>query len=165
MRPAAFVLAFALFGGEAAAQPAIPGVESVTVNGRRVPDQEIQAFVEKRAAPTFTLGKVARWTGGICPTAMGLKSDFTQFVLQRARDRAVEIGAPVSAPDGCKSNIQIIFTTTPQQLLDDVRKNNQVPAGLSRQCRPGGRDGQGHACDSGLVLHRNGGRARSVSSR
>ena len=118
------ILAFLLSLGAAAAQQTIPGVESVTVNGRKVPDQEIQSFVAKRAAPTFLLGKVARWTVGICPTAMGLKSEFTQFVLQRVRDRAVEAGAPVADPASCKSNIQIIFTTTPQKLMDDVRKKN-----------------------------------------
>lgn len=129
MKFTASAFALLLSAAPAVAQQTIPGVESVTVNGRRVTDQEIQTFVEKRTAPTFGLGKVARWTTGICPTAMGLKSEFTQFVLERVRDRATQIGAPVSAPDSCKSNIQIIFTTTPQQLLDDIRRKDEALLG------------------------------------
>ncbi len=106
-----------------AAQPAAPPVESVTVNGRRVPDDEIGAFVEARVSPTFKLGKVARWESGICPTAMGLNSDFTKFVLQRVKDIAAKAGAPLDPHAGCSPNIQIVFTTAPQALLDNIRKS------------------------------------------
>jgi hypothetical protein len=105
------------------AQPAAPPVENVTVNGRRVPDEEIHAFVTARTAPTFKLGKVARWEKGICPTAMGLQSDFTDFVKKRLKEIAAKVGAPLDPDAHCQPNIQIVFTTAPQDLLNNIRKN------------------------------------------
>ncbi len=73
-----FIIGLVLLGSlsvvsDGIAQPAAPPpVENVTVNGRRVPDAEIHAFVTSRAAPTFKLGKVARWEKGICPTVMSM---------------------------------------------------------------------------------------------
>jgi hypothetical protein len=116
-------LAMLLADADGIAQPAAPGVESVTVNGRRVPDEEIHAFVAARTAPTFKLGKVARWEKGICPTVMGLKSDFTDFVKKRLKETAAKVGAPLDPNANCQPDIQIVFTTAPQALLDNIRKN------------------------------------------
>jgi hypothetical protein len=107
----------------AVAQTPAPPVESVTVNGRHVPDDEIKAFVDARTAATFKLGKVARWETGICPTVMGLNSDFTTFVLKRVKDAATKAGAPLDGHAACNPNVQIVFTTAPQALLDNIRKN------------------------------------------
>jgi hypothetical protein len=45
-------------------------------------------------------------------------------VTDRIRDIAASVGAPVNADPSCAPNIQIVFTTTPQALLDDVRARN-----------------------------------------
>jgi hypothetical protein len=124
-----FIIGLALLGSlsvvsDGIAQPAAPPpVENVTVNGRRVPDAEIHAFVTSRAAPTFKLGKVARWEKGICPTVMGLKSDFTDFVKKRLKEIAAKVGAPLDPDAHCQPDIQIVFTTAPQDLLNNIRKN------------------------------------------
>jgi hypothetical protein len=119
----------------ATAQPAAPPVENVTVNGRKVPDREIQAFVESRAAPTFRLGKMARWEQGICPIATGLKPAFLDFITRRLRATAVKVGAPVSADPHCAANIEIVFTTTPQGLMDNVRKEHRYYLGFHYNSR------------------------------
>ena len=85
--------------------------------------QEIHALVESRAMPTFKLGKVARWEKGICPIAMGLKSDFTDFLTKRLKEIAAKVGAPLDPNTVCQPDIQIVFTTAPQALLDNIRKN------------------------------------------
>jgi hypothetical protein len=36
---------------------------------------------------------------------------------------ALAVGAPINTEASCKPNIEIVFTTTPQALLDNVRKN------------------------------------------
>jgi hypothetical protein len=118
------MLGFLAVAAGAVAQPA-PPVESVTVNGRRVPDEEIRAFVETRAAPTRTLGKIARWERGICPTATGMKSAYAQFIVKRLRDVAAKVGAPVNGSADCRPNIEIVFTTTPQAILDDTRQHHK----------------------------------------
>lgn len=107
-----------------------PPVENIIVNGRRVPDQEITRFVESRAMPTFRLGKMARWEEGICPVAVGLKPAFLEFIVKRLKITAAKAGAPVSADAHCKANIEIVFTTTPQALMDNVRKKHRYYLGF-----------------------------------
>jgi hypothetical protein len=104
-------------------------VESVTVTGERARDEQIKSFVESRATPTFRLGKVARWEAGICPTALGLKPAFLKFIVQRVKDIAARVGAPVSPVTDCRSNMEIVFTTKPQGLLDDIRQHHPAYLG------------------------------------
>jgi hypothetical protein len=134
------IIGLVLLGGllavsDGIAQPAAPPVENVTVNGRRVPDAEIHAFVTARTAPTFKLGKVARWEKGICPTVMGLDSDFTKFVTKRLKETAAKVGAPLDPDAHCQPDIQIVFTTTPQALLDNIRKSSDALLGYHDNLR------------------------------
>ena len=78
----------------ASAQPA--PTESVAVTGQRTREEQIQGFVESRAAPAVRLGKVARWEAGICPVATGLKPELLRFLIQRLKATAVRVGAPVN---------------------------------------------------------------------
>ena len=115
MRRNSILVALLVLADVAAAQP----VENVTVTGtksREVMDQYIQNF----AAPTRMAGKLARWREGVCPQVVGLKPDYVGFIEKRIRDVAAQVGAPVGAAN-CRSNIQVVFTTAPQALLDDVR--------------------------------------------
>src|SRR5437868_1539291 len=86
----------------AAAQPAkAPAVESVTVTGERARAEQIKRFVESFAAPTYLLGKLSRWETGVCPIAAGLRPAALQFIVQRLRDDAKLVGAPVNAKPDC----------------------------------------------------------------
>jgi hypothetical protein len=123
------VLGLLAAAAPALAQPAQLPVESVTVNGERAQDEQIKRFVESRAAPTFRLGKVARWEEGICPTAMGLKPEFLKFIIQRVKDIAAKAGAPVNPLASCKSNVEIVFTTAPQGMLDVIRREHPAYLG------------------------------------
>jgi hypothetical protein len=146
MRGPVSVAVFVLLAMCAAlAQPAAPPVENVTVNGRRVPDAEIRAFVNARTAPTFKIGKVARWEKGICPTVMGLKSDFTDFIQKRLKDTATKVGAPLDPDSHCQPDIQIVFTTAPQDLLNNIRKNYDALLGYH--------DNQAQAEEMAKVTH------------
>ena len=102
------------------AQPPRPA-ESVTVTGTRS-REVIQDFVQSFTAPTRLTGKMARWGSGICPVTVGLPPQFVKFINQRLKDIATQAGAPVNERTSCMPNIAIIFTTTPQTLLDNVRK-------------------------------------------
>lgn len=82
-------------------------------------DAAVSAFVETHTAATH-LGRVARWDDPICPGIAGLPANFGKFILQRVRTVATAAGAKVD-PEGCKPNISIVFTTTPQALLDTLR--------------------------------------------
>jgi hypothetical protein len=104
--------------------------ESVTVTGTRS-RQVLDKFVESFAAPNRLTGKIARWEDGVCPVAAGLKPDFLNFITQRLKDVAAKAGAPVNDRATCKPNIEIVFTTTPQALIDNVRKQNQAYLGYA----------------------------------
>jgi hypothetical protein len=108
----------------AVAQPA-PPTESATVTGERTREEQIQSFVQSRAAASVRLGKIARWEAGICPAAAGLKPELVRFVLQRLKTIAAKVGAPVNPHASCRTNVEIVFTPAPQALLDNVRKNQE----------------------------------------
>jgi hypothetical protein len=107
----------------AAAQPLKPPVESVTVTGTRS-REVLDKFVASFAAPTRMTGKLARWEDKICPVTVGLRPAATKFVTQRVKEVAAKVGAPVNDKESCRPNITIEFTTTPQALLDTVRKKH-----------------------------------------
>lgn len=96
--------------------------ESIVVTTTKPSDVAIENFIEARAAPTQFLNQLAQWRRPICPVTVGLAKNFTQFVSQRIRDIASAVGAPVNANPGCKPNVEVVFTTTPQELMDRVRK-------------------------------------------
>lgn len=90
-------------------------------------DTAISAFVEAHTATTH-LGRIARWDDPICPGIAGLPSGFSKFILQRVRTVAAAAGARVE-PEGCRANISIVFTTTPQALVDALRAKDPVMLG------------------------------------
>jgi len=116
------ILVTLLMMGPAAAQPAAPPVENITVTGART-RQAIEGFVQSLATPTRAAGKIARWQDPICPTVLGLKKQFAQFIAQRLRDIAAKAGVPINGKSDCLPNIAIVFTTAPQKLMDNIRKN------------------------------------------
>jgi hypothetical protein len=118
----------------ASAQPApqqapLAPLESVTVTATKPSEAAIASFVETRTAPTRMTGKMARWKTPICPQTLGLGDKFAKYLTQRIRDVAAAVGAPVSADPACKPNVEVVFTTTPQGLLDNIRKHEPVYLG------------------------------------
>ena len=134
-----FIAAILLVLPAAVAQPASSGappklfsglpIESVTVTAAKPSEATIKSFVETRAASTRTLGRMARWMTKICPVTIGLGDKYAKYVSQRIRDVASSVGASVDADSGCRPNIEVIFTTTPQGLLDQVRRTKPLLLG------------------------------------
>lgn len=136
--PGFLAFCFVCAATTALSQPSTPGgvpgdkslpVETITVQGQKVQERVIRTFVENRTAPTYRAGKIARWETPICPVATGLKPEFIAFLEQRLRDIAGRVGARVDANAGCTANIEIVFTTQPQSLLDNIRRNQPVYLG------------------------------------
>lgn len=119
--------------------------EKVTVTGTRS-HQVIQDFVRKFTGPTRVAGKITRWGEGICPQTVGLRPSAVKFVNDRLRAVAEDVGAPVDRRPNCVVNIEIVFTTTPQALIDNVRErrpellgyadNGEKAAALTKVVRP-----------------------------
>jgi hypothetical protein len=116
-----FALAALLLAGgpQATAETAAP-TESVTVSATRM--REIfQKFLRDFVAPTPITGKIARWERRLCPLVVGQNSHSNEFIAQRIKYVALAAGAPVNTDTSCTPNIEVVFTTTPQVLMDNVR--------------------------------------------
>jgi hypothetical protein len=114
---------------------ASPDIPDVTVTAPRPPtDQELAGdslaqFVAHHATVhyvnTGVTGNLAHWRGGrqsICPLTRGLDPGYNAFVTARLRALAAYVGAPVQSDLQCKDNVQILFTTGPQETMNDVVK-------------------------------------------
>jgi hypothetical protein len=101
-------------------------LESVTVTVQKPSDATIRDFVKTRAVPTYVLGRMARWRLKICPLTIGLGDKYAKYVTQRVRDIATAVGVPVNPDPGCRPNVEVVFTTTPQGLMDNVRKSQPL---------------------------------------
>jgi hypothetical protein len=126
-KPACFLIASLLIFGtaDARAQDApirtAPASENVTVTATKPTDAAISKFVEALTVPTRAADKVARWRDGVCPLAVGARPEVGIAIVKKIREVAATVGAPVNTREGCPNNIEVIFTTEPQTLLDDVR--------------------------------------------
>jgi len=109
-----FILANLAQGLPAMAQPA--------------PGDGIGEFVDSHSSVT-RLNKIARWEDAVCPNVTGLPANFAKFITKRVRDVATAAGAPVDASETCKANVDIVFTTKPQALLDTIRAKDPVMLG------------------------------------
>jgi len=107
----------------ARAEPPVPAQENVTVTATKS-REVVEKFVKAFAAPTKLSGKIARWESGICPVTVGQPAQVTALVTQHVKEIAAAVGAPISSLKSCTPNIQIVFTTTPQALLNNVRKDD-----------------------------------------
>jgi hypothetical protein len=105
-------------GMQASAETA---TESVTVTGTH---RAFHDFTRTFAAPTQVTGKIARWERRICPIVVGQNPSYSRFIAQRVQYVAMAAGAPVNTDASCAPNVEIVFTSTPQDLIDNVRKTD-----------------------------------------
>jgi hypothetical protein len=104
--------------------------DSVTVTSQKA-REAINSFVTKLTSPTRLTGKIARWDVGICAGVTGVRPEAVRFIAQRMRETAARIGAPVNGEAGCKPNVHVAFTTTPQALLSHIRKTQSYLLGYA----------------------------------
>jgi hypothetical protein len=128
--------------GPSASGPAAPPLASATVEAMTVvapkAEQEklptlVNRFVEAHSA-TSRIDQLSRWAAPICPQTGGLSAPFDAYVTARVKAVAASVGAPVDKHPNrnfpCKTNLLIVFTTTPQTLMDDVRKHHPQMLGF-----------------------------------
>lgn len=124
-RALAVLLVLGLASSAQAQEPA-PATEHVTVTSDKMPPEKaLHDFIGSYTAPSPTLAKVTRWHAGVCPGVTGLPASWNSSVAARLRAIAAEAGAPV-AKEGCRINIDIVFTKNPQVLLDGVRSTKPI---------------------------------------
>src|SRR4051794_38586377 len=99
--------------------PAMAQVESVTVTAVR--EKQIQQYVESHAVASRVAGKIGRWEGPLCVKAQGLKPELLEFVVQRVKAVAAQVGAPISSDPLCAQNVEIGFASDPQSVANYLR--------------------------------------------
>jgi hypothetical protein len=100
-----------------------PAIETVIVTGKITTDEATHNFIQNYAAPAPFLGKFARWNkrNPVCPSAGGFPSGYDRFTVNRIKEVAAMVGAPVSQKAGCKPNMSIIVTKDAQGLMGEIR--------------------------------------------
>jgi hypothetical protein len=109
-------------------------VESVTVTGERA-HEAARKLVKSLATPAPVSGKITRWQDGICPITVGLRPKAVTYINDRLRAVARDVGAPVNAKADCTPNIEIVFTTAPQALMNTVRRERPQLLGFAYTTR------------------------------
>lgn len=117
-----------LLSSPVAGQPA-PPLESVTVSAAKPSPEAIRNYVETRSGRTYVLERTATWHLPICPHTEGLGDKYAAYITRRIRDIAGAVGAPVDADPACHPNIEIVFTTRPQALIDNLRQSDPIYLG------------------------------------
>jgi hypothetical protein len=107
----------------------------ILVTGRRALDEKslraaTREFGKSHGSPAVVTGQLARWRSPICPLTRGLAPGFNAFGSARVRAIAASVGAPVDESEQCTPNAEIIFTTEPQKLLEDVVSHHEILLGF-----------------------------------
>jgi hypothetical protein len=100
--------------------PSLPAAQELTGDSL---SQFIAHHATVRYVTTNTARNLARWRGGkqsICPLTAGLSAADNAYVTARVRALAAYVGAPVDPDMHCKGNVQVVFTNTPREKMDDV---------------------------------------------
>jgi hypothetical protein len=93
----------------------------------------VPRFVQSHGAPSIVIDQVSKWRDRICPQATGLQSTPAQFVSYRILSVARGVGAPTrDSSEKCTINVEIVFTPTPQELLEHIAKSYPILLGSSR---------------------------------
>jgi hypothetical protein len=118
----AFTVAVLLMAGGMQAS-AETQTETVTVTATKL-REVFHKFLRGFVVPTQVTGNIARWKRHICPLVVGQNPHYAAFITQRIKYVALAAGAHVNTEASCKPNIEVVFTTTPQALLDNVRHHD-----------------------------------------
>ena len=86
-------------------------------------------FIESQGQISQT-GTLARWDDPICPMTIGVSPDQAKFISYRVRHIADLVGAPKIRGKSCDANVEIVFTTEPQKLIDAVAAKRSAYLGF-----------------------------------
>jgi hypothetical protein len=89
----------------------------------------VEKFVHDEGRPG-PLGQISRWARPVCPVTQGLSPALDDFVTRRIQEIAARVGA--GSPADCRGgdDILVVFTTAPDQLMNDVRRHHEALLGF-----------------------------------
>ncbi len=123
---------------EGADAPSPQTLDQVTVAAsklkKRTLDRIASRFVESHAAPSGSIQQIGRWRDVVCPKTTGLEPIYDQLISQRILNVAQSVGAPTPRHQRqCRIDIEIVFTSEPQALLNHIAKAYPILLGSFRK--------------------------------
>lgn len=118
------LVSFGVSPAGAADPPSVPALEmedEVIVDGWRPLPEQIDNFVLE-ALPTKGAHQLARWYRPICPVVLGLPAEQAALIKQRLQIAAAGVAQLPPPKDGCKPNIAIFATDSPDALIEGLIK-------------------------------------------
>jgi hypothetical protein len=130
------------FADESSPKPTAPESkpEQVTVTAKRI-DRDVLArivipkFVESHGKVGERVNQVALWRTPVCPETLGLNPPYDEAISRHVVDVARSVGAPTLGKGRCVTNVEILFTSDPQEQLDWVAKHHPGLLGFYRGSR------------------------------
>ena len=115
-------------------------LQEVTVTAHRQIDDRtldrviIPRFVASHGAPNPKSNQVGRWTPylPVCPSTLGLKPAFADYVSRRVLAVAAMVGAPAARYGRCKFTVEIVFTPGPQEQVSYLAKTYRALLGYDQ---------------------------------
>ncbi len=104
-----------------AAVSTAPDVAPTEIVVHAPPSQTIAEFVEKFSAPTGQDGRLARWSGSVCPGVIGLAQKYGEYMNDKLAATAQAVGLKVGEP-GCDPNIMIVVTGDTDRVMQELSK-------------------------------------------
>ena len=104
-------------------------LDEVTVSARKFDRTTLEKvivprFVRSHAATSPVIAQLGRWHAPVCPQVTGLRADYAGLVAQRIGQITAKVGAPTPASGKkCAANVEVVFSATPQSLLDHIAKD------------------------------------------
>ena len=94
--------------------------------------KQADGFVKSYAASTAKIDQIARWGEPVCVQVTGLTPDKAADIKARVEDVAKAVGQR-ALPAGCLPNIEIVFSTQPQRVLDNIAARREVLLGYDHR--------------------------------
>jgi len=136
------IIAASASAEESSPKPTAPEskTEQVTVTAQRIDRGVldrivIPKFVESHGKVGERINQVPLWLTPVCPETLGLSTQYDEGMSRHVTEVARSVGAPIPRSDKCVTNIEILFTTTPQDELDWVEKHRPGLLGFYRGSR------------------------------
>jgi hypothetical protein len=125
MLMAGFIIATPALAAYAPPEP-VKLENTIVVTGQRldkkIVKQEASNFI-RAVIPLSVDGQYARRKAPICPKVMGIDEQYAQIVEKRIKRIADSADIDI-APQKCKLNLVVKFTTNSEQVINDLKKTN-----------------------------------------
>jgi hypothetical protein len=94
----------------------------------------VYSFLQSHAAVSEWTDQIGRWYQPVCAQVTGLKPEFDRYLSDHVMTMAREVGAPTGTlGKDCAVNVEILFTATPQEFLNQIAVNHRQLLGFYYQ--------------------------------